>query len=340
MSIVKRQKTEQNGLDSSLVIQDSFRSEGVHCSALLLEGHSSQVMNCGFSPDGSMIASAGLDSQIMLWSMDNILSDQADESQPNVGVIQAHKNGITCLKWSSDGEYLFSSGADQKIGIWDLENGKRTKTLQGHKSVINEFDVYNDSIVSVGDDGCVLLWDTRSKQPVKSFSTSYPLISCCFNKSNGNMVYASGIDPAVYAFDVRKFDTALWTTEAHTDTVTSLTTTRDGTNLFSRGNDGFLRYYDCKNFVPEGISRARSHVYDGAPSGMENLPLKIDIAPDGSLIASGSADKTVTIWDLKTRQILNKLAGHEGTVIDVAFHPTEKWMVSCSTDKNVILRQI
>ena len=46
-------------------------------------------------------------------------------------------------------------------------------------------------------------------------------------------------------------------------------------------------------------------------------------SPDGAMVAAGSADRFVYIWDTTTRKILYKLPGHLGCVNDVDFHKIE-----------------
>lgn len=54
----------------------------------------------------------------------------------------------------------------------------------------------------------------------------------------------------------------------------------------------------------------------------QNL-LRAAWSPDGQKISAGSADRYLYIWDTTTRRILYKLPGHNGSVNDVDFHPTE-----------------
>ncbi len=46
-------------------------------------------------------------------------------------------------------------------------------------------------------------------------------------------------------------------------------------------------------------------------------------SPDGAMVAAGSADRYVYVWDTTTRRILYKLPGHLGSVNDVDFHRIE-----------------
>ena len=56
------------------------------------------------------------------------------------------------------------------------------------------------------------------------------------------------------------------------------------------------------------------------------------------LIASGSADYTVKIWNSSTGECLNTLEGHSGRVRCVHFNPTNSsQLVSGSNDKTIRL---
>ena len=61
----------------------------------------------------------------------------------------------------------------------------------------------------------------------------------------------------------------------------------------------------------------------------------VAISPDGKRIVSGSADRTVKVWDAETGQELLSLKGHAGLVSSVAISPDGKRIVSGSADKTV-----
>ncbi|CDK29550.1 unnamed protein product [Kuraishia capsulata CBS 1993] len=340
MSLVaKRQKTNN--------VVGTF--EGQTASSLLvspavaLTGHEGTVLSSSFSNDGSRLASGGMDRNILLWRIP--WGNLSDLGAINYGEITGHKSAVTRVRWSKDDSMLVSSSADSTVGFWDAETGTRIRKCLGHEGVVNDVSVglskddVNVEAVSAGDDGVVYLWDSRYKRPVSSFRTEFPLLATATSK-DGYRVFASGIDPTIYCIDIRSTEKPLWTCESHQDTVTSLVLSPDEELLFSRSDDSKVRSYVSKEFVPETTPRPRPYVYDGAPAGTDNIPIRLTMSKNGKLLASGGGDKTVTVWNFETRRMLAKLTGHTGTVVDVDIHPQLPLIASSSTDGTIILRDL
>lgn len=60
-------------------------------------------------------------------------------------------------------------------------------------------------------------------------------------------------------------------------------------------------------------------------------------APDSRLLASGSSDDTVRVWDITTGSLLHTLRSHSSSVHCVTFSPDGLFLVSGSSDRTIKL---
>ena len=58
---------------------------------------------------------------------------------------------------------------------------------------------------------------------------------------------------------------------------------------------------------------------------------------DSQYLATGSFDKMINIWNLKTGDIFKSLDGHSKAVNSVAFSSNSEYLVSGSEDKSLII---
>lgn len=288
-----------------------------------LEGHDGAVLSAKFDNEGKIIASGGIDKKLLLWRLPHVSNF---EDNPNFGEISGHKSAITSLKWLADGK-LATSSADTTVGLWDTQTGTRIRKFNDHKLVVNDVDQDDNLISSVSDDGNVFIWEEQTRNPINSFKTEYPLLSVAFHN---RLVYASGIEPVIRAWDLRFPNSPVFEIETkHNDSITSLDI--DDSNLISRSQDDTIRIYEPKVVPGDHI---RPKIYVGSVSGDEQLLIRAIIREN--LIYSGSADKTVTSWDISSGSLLKKIPGHQGTVIDVDQH--EGKLLSTSVDGSIVLR--
>ena len=79
---------------------------------------------------------------------------------------------------------------------------------------------------------------------------------------------------------------------------------------------------------------------NGAPQLLEGHAgaiLHIVWSPDGRLLASGSADSTVRVWEAASGRERRKLEAHSDAVLSVAWSPDGRLLASGSDDNTVRL---
>ncbi|MBI5954301.1 MAG: TIR domain-containing protein [Chloroflexi bacterium] len=75
----------------------------------------------------------------------------------------------------------------------------------------------------------------------------------------------------------------------------------------------------------------------GYLNGHSGHVTSVALSPDGKMLASGSVDKTIVLWDMEAHQQLGEpLRGHSDSVTTLAFSPDGKTLASGSADKTVI----
>ncbi|MCX7611000.1 MAG: serine/threonine protein kinase [Ignavibacterium sp.] len=63
----------------------------------------------------------------------------------------------------------------------------------------------------------------------------------------------------------------------------------------------------------------------------------VAFSPNGKILASGSGDKTIKLWDVQTGNLIRTLEGHNRWVTSVTFSPDGKILASGSVDKTIKL---
>jgi len=112
----------------------------------------------------------------------------------------------------------------------------------------------------------------------------------------------------------------------HTDTVTAVAFSQDGTRVLTGSEDHTARLWDA------GTGKALATL-----AGHTGYIRAIAFSPDGTHVLTGSEDHTARLWDAATGKAAATLAGHTGGVKAVAFSPDGTRVLTGSFDNTARL---
>lgn len=81
-----------------------------------LKGHSNEVFWCCWSPDGKLLASAGVGKSVLVWDMVNY---------ELVRSLAGHHHNVSACEFSPDGAILATASFDTRVILWDPYTGMR-----------------------------------------------------------------------------------------------------------------------------------------------------------------------------------------------------------------------
>jgi WD40 repeat protein len=283
-----------------------------------LIGHTANVIDVAFSPDGTLLASCSEDRTIRLWNL---------ARGAELHTLTKHSSAVSSVAFSPDGTRLASASDDNTISFWNTTNGNDLQPLLKHDlrvfSVAFSFD--GKVLASCSADKSVKLWNVTSGGLISNFTDHDDFVSSVAFSPDGTTLVSGSLDFTIKYWNVTS--ETLIETVYDPAGVRSITFSPNGTLLASGSYD--IGKIVLWNVTSEGLQRTRElrEHSDGVNS--------VSFSPNGKFLASGSKDWTIIIWDMINGGVKHNLTNHNGSVTSVAFTPNGEKLVSGSSDGTI-----
>ncbi|KAK3007404.1 hypothetical protein RJ639_017172 [Escallonia herrerae] len=159
-----------------------------------------------------------------------------------------------------------------------------------------------------------------------------------------NLIVSGSFDEAVRVCDVKTGRAVHVIRGVHSMPVASVDFNRDGLLFVSGGHDGqvmqdlgLLQRDKLWNYS----SGKSLKTYTGNVNSVYCIMPTFSVlrsVPNENYIVSGSEDHCIYIWDLQGKSVLQKLEGHNDTVVSVSCHPYQKKIASAALDGDRTVR--
>jgi mono/diheme cytochrome c family protein len=246
------------------------------------------VRAVGYSPDGSWMAAAGG----VPGSFGEIgIFDAASGTLRRT--LLGHRDYVYQLAISADGTRLASCGYDKSIRIWDVATGRVLSVLREHTDAVFAVAFSPDDawMASGAGDRSVKIWDARKGVRLHTLTDATEAVtSLQFRPTGPLLLTAGGTDKTIrtWAFDASG-GKQVKSVIAHTAPVLAVRYSPDGKLLASAGADRAVKIWNADTWIEVRTLERQS-----------DWPQALEFTPDGSRLAVGRYDGTVSVYETAT----------------------------------------
>jgi WD40 repeat protein/serine/threonine protein kinase len=299
--------------------------------------HENSIYGLAVSSDGKFIASGGRGRNVKL----------IDRHAPALDLsIPAHEDWLWTLCFAESGRMLVTAAGDRSIRLWDSSTGKQLGVLidpdladKGKVAHAESIQCVlllpdGDTLASASRDSTIKLWSIARQQLLARLPAGHQgAVNGLATAATGNYMYSIGDDGKVIQWDVeaRTLKRVMATIEG---VGWAIACAPDGKQLAAGGPNRMIEVWDTDTLRP--LAQLRRHQAEVT---------SLTYSPDGLLLASTSADRTVQLHSMEDINNLPSgsvvksivLHGHSGDAMHAAFSPDGRTLATCGGDRTIRL---
>src|SRR6185295_1295923 len=179
-------------------------------------------------------------------SLRYLMTDAVRPLAAHAHALRGHGRDVVAVAFSADGGRVATGSSDETVRLWNTESGAALAVLQGAASSIEDVAWSPDGRLVASVEDILCIWDAHTGSLLQKLP--YPGFRLRF--SNDGRWLAVG----TMSGRLRVWDTATWTlavdTRPHTDRLSAIAFSPDGTRVVTTGWDGLVRFWELPSWRP------------------------------------------------------------------------------------------
>jgi WD40 repeat protein len=286
-----------------------------------------------------VLATAGADKTVRVYTFND---------GKEVGTITAAAP-VRGLALSADAKLLVGVGDDKAVTAWGVAFTPGQPLPEDFGKVVQQF-THGDAALAAAftekgelytgsADKLVKQWKVAANVPTRNFQ--HPnLVDAVAWSPDGKLLATGCHDGILRTFDIEK-NAPVKTINAHTmpapgAAIYSVTWTSDGKQLLTTSFDKSLKLWDATSGTL--VREFKGYAEKTNEKGHQDQVFCAAITQDGKLIASGSSDRRIKLWDAASGNVVREFAhptikgepnqSHPGGIYQLRFTTDEKYLIS------------
>jgi WD40 repeat protein len=204
---------------------------------------------------------------------------------------------------------------------------KPFKILTKHNAGVTAlaFSPDGKTLVSGSEDKTMLIWNTSTWESSKPLTGHTNAVNSISFLPSGSRFYSGG-DYTVRSWNMKGEE--LDSHRGPTTFVWSAAIKPDSSQWVAGSFEKNIKLFDYKTGKTSNL-----------PAHSKSA-LAVAYSPDGKLMASGSLDETILLWNTESYKVIDTLKGHGGNIFCVTFSHNGKYLASASKDNTVRLWEV
>ncbi|MCG8425118.1 MAG: protein kinase [Proteobacteria bacterium] len=280
----------------------------------VLAGHDGAVLSVQFSPDGSLVTTAGHDGKVVLW-------DAGDGTVRST--LEGHSEPVWMARFNPDGSRLASAGWDGKVILWDTATGQMQWSGKHDDKVMwIGFTGDGTKLATASTDKTAKIWDAGSGQLLTTLEGHTARLTSAALSPTGQHLVTGSFDQTARIWDIEA-SSYVAAVAGHGGLIPAIDISDDGSRVAT---------------ASWGRKALLFSILGGAPIPLAEHDAQVTWAsfdPGGTHLVTASEDRTAKVWNAHTGKLVLSLEGHTGGIIFAGYSPDGSRILTASRDSTV-----